>query len=109
MQLGAINVGRISQTAWACCCNRLSRKMKTIVAVNSTEIIAKTRLGWPVFVAASWSHFDKVLFITIASENLNRERRANFEQARPALCRVADGDGLGRSYRAALRCWPVSC
>jgi hypothetical protein len=26
--------------------------MKTIVAANSTEIIAKTRLGWPVFVAA---------------------------------------------------------
>jgi hypothetical protein len=46
--------------------------MKTIVAANSTEIIAKTRLGWPVFVAASWSHFDKVLFITIASENLKR-------------------------------------
>jgi hypothetical protein len=23
--------------------------MKTIVAANSTEIIAKTRLGWPVF------------------------------------------------------------
>jgi hypothetical protein len=46
--------------------------MKTIVAANSTEIIAKTRWGWPVFVAASWSHFDKVLFITIASENLKR-------------------------------------
>jgi len=37
------------------------------VAANSIEIIAKTRLGWPVFVAASWSHFDRVLFITIAS------------------------------------------
>jgi hypothetical protein len=46
--------------------------MKTIVAANSTEIIAKTRLGLPVFVAASWSQFDKVLFITIASENLKR-------------------------------------
>jgi hypothetical protein len=42
--------------------------MKTIVAANSTEIIAKTRLGWPVFVR----HFDKVLFITIASEKLKR-------------------------------------
>ena len=73
MQLGAINVGgRMGQTALACYQPKIPRKMKTIVAANSTEIIAKTRLGWPVFVAASWSHFDKVLFITIASENLKR-------------------------------------
>jgi len=44
--------------------------MKTIVAANSIEIIAKTRLGLPVFLAASCSHFDKVLFITTVSENL---------------------------------------
>jgi hypothetical protein len=65
--------------------------MKTIVAANSTEIIAKTRLGWPVFVAASWSHFDKVLFITIASENLKRSPETIFEQALPAPCRVGMG------------------
>jgi len=63
MRLGAINVGaEWAKRRWPAASQKFPRKMKTIVAANSTEIIAKTRLGWPVFVAASWSHFDKVLF-----------------------------------------------
>jgi hypothetical protein len=75
--------------------------MKTIVAANSIEIIAKTRLGLPVFLAASCSHFDKVLFITTVSENLKSWRRTNLDEALPALYRAADAVWLGQSYLAA--------
>jgi hypothetical protein len=85
----------------ACYEPKIPRRKKTIVAANSIETIAKTRFGLPVFLAACSSHFDKVLLITIASENLKRWRRTNLEQALPALYRAADAVSPSRLYRAA--------